>query len=364
MAFPRYEYKQAGIPTVKAKMAFSDKEVNLPKFDRPCSAAENLKRAARHDKPYWAPVGMLDLQAINPTDLLSETAKVQSSPENVRFIDWFGADWTFVTSAGGPMLTPGTQIMDDVTEWERIIKFPDLNNWDFAGPAQEFMKNSYNPNRALEIDIGLGCTERFVSLMGGYEDALYSLVVEPEACAEFFERFIDWEIAHFDKLLEHYPIAMLNYHDDWGNEKDTFFSPDTLEKLLYNPTKRFFDHVRSKDVIVQLHSCGNINRFIPYMIELGVEFMQIQRRVVDFPKVKEMYGGKIGFGAMIEGLDFYAPPPEKEEMIGMIRHTLDILGKNGGLYMGLFFTDEELLWTAVSEIYAYSSEMYAAERGE
>ncbi|MDR0818262.1 MAG: hypothetical protein LBN43_01655 [Oscillospiraceae bacterium] len=362
MKFPRYEYKQAGVPTIKSKMFFSDGVVELPKFDRPCSAVENLKRAARHNKPYWVPVGLTDLQSINPTDLLVETAKVQSSKVNVRFQDWFGADWTFVASAGGPMLTPGVpQIMEDVTEWESVVKFPDVDNFDFAGPAEEYLKTSYDPDKALEIDIGLGCTERFVSLMGGYEDAMVSFATEPEACAAFFERFIDWEIAHFDKLFEHYPVTMINYHDDWGSEKDTFFSSQMLEDLIFKPTKRFFDHIKSKDVIVQLHSCGNINRFIPYMIDLGVEFMQIQRRVVDFPKVKEKYGGKIGFCGMVEGLDFGGPPPEKEKLLEMIRNTIDILGKGGGLYLGMFMSDPELLWAAVNEIYAYSSEKYSEE---
>jgi hypothetical protein len=340
-------------------MLFSEQIVELPKFERPCSAVENLKRAARRDKPYWTPNGLTDLQSINPTDLLTETAKVQASPVNVRFRDWFGADWTFVASAGGPMLTPGTQICSDVTEWERIVKFPDLDAFDFASPAIEFMRNTYDPEKALSIDIGLGCTERFVSLMGGYEDALVSFATEPEACAEFFERFIDWEIRHFDKLLENYPLTMLTYHDDWGSEKDTFFSADMLERLIYSPTKRFFDHVKSKDVIIELHSCGNINRFIPYMISLGVDFMQIQRRVVDFPAVKAKYGDKIGFCGMIEGLDFNSPLPEKDKLLEMVRYTQDVLGANGGLYVGMFISDPELLWAAVSELYAYSTELYS-----
>jgi hypothetical protein len=344
-------------------MLFSDQLAEIPKFDRPCSAVENLKRAAHRDHPYWTPNALTDIQSVDPTDLLSETPKVQSSKVNTRFQDWFGADWTFVVSAGGPMLTPGfPKIMEDVTDWERAVKFPDLAKWDFAGPAAEYLKNTYDPEKALSIDIGLGCTERIVSLMGGYEDALVAFSVEPEACADFFNAFIDWEIAHFDKLLEHYPITKITYHDDWGNEKDTFFSPKMLETMIYDPTKRFFDHVKSKDVVLELHSCGNINRFIPYMIDLGVDFMQIQRRVVDFPKVKEQYGDKIGFCGMVEGLDFGAPAPSTEKLLEMIRYTQDALGKGGGLYLALMMTDPEQLWAATNELYAYSSEKYLEEK--
>jgi hypothetical protein len=365
MKIPRYEYLQPGIPTTSEKLLFSDTIVSLPKFDRPVSAAENFKRAAWRNKPYWVPNALTDMQTFNPTDLLYSTALVSGNGENTRFVDWFGADWTFVVSAGGPMLTPGApQIIEDILDWEKSVKFPDLENWDFAAQAQDFMQNVYNPEKVLCTDIGIGCTERLVSLMGGYTDTMIAFATEPEACADFFERFIDFEIEHFDKLLERYPISMITYHDDWGNEKDTFFSAKMLEDMIYKPTKRFFDHIKSKDVVIELHSCGNINRFIPYMIELGVDFMQIQRRVVDFPAVKEKYGGKIGFCGGIEGLDFTSPTPAKDELLQMIRDTIDVLGAGGGLYLGMWMNDSEALWHGTNEIYAYSSEKYAEEQSK
>jgi hypothetical protein len=364
LIFPRYEYLQPGVPTVTARALFSDTAVTLPKFDLPISAIENFRRTARRDKPYWTPNPLTDMQTFNPTDLLYSTALVSGNSENTRFTDWFGADWTYVVSAGGPMLTPGVpQIINDVANWEKAVKFPDLKNWDFETQASDFLKNAYDPEKVLCTDVGIGCTERFVSLMGGYTDAMISFATEPEACAAFFERFIDFEIEHFDRLLEHYPITMITYHDDWGNEKDTFFSEKMLEAMIFGPTKRFFDHVKSRDVVLELHSCGNINRFIPYMIDLGVDFMQIQRRVVDFPAVKEKYGDRIGLCGGIEGLDFGSPAPSKARLIEMVRRTIDVLGEGGGLYLGMWVTEPEALWHGTNEIYAYSSEKYAKYRG-
>ncbi len=46
--------------------------------------------------------------------------------------DWFGCNWTWVPSAGGPMLTPGTQRLDDITKWEKEIKFPELSDFDWG----------------------------------------------------------------------------------------------------------------------------------------------------------------------------------------------------------------------------------------
>lgn len=374
MKYARYDYMQPGVPTVKEHMLFGGGEIELPVFDTPISAVENLKRAARRDSPCWVPNGLTDLQAILPNEAIlpaSETVAGQivcadfkrRSDVNWTFTDWFNTNWTFVVQVGGPMLTPGFRILDDVTEWDRVVKFPDLKKWDFDTYAADYMKNVYNPKKAMTMDLGLGCTERFVSIMGGYTEAMIAFAEEPEACAAFFERFIDHEIEWFDEVLARYPLTMVTYHDDWGNEKDTFFSERMLEEMILAPTKRLVDHIKSKGLIFELHSCGNIKRFIPYMINMGVDFMQIQRRVVDFPAVKTQYGDKIGFCSGIEGLDFGAAPPSKEALIDMIRHTVDVLGKGGGLYMSLFLNDSELNWAATSELYAYSREFYDKERG-
>lgn len=374
MKYARYDYLQPGVPTVKEKGIFGASEMILPAFDYPISAAENLKRAARRDKPYWVPNGLTDLQTILPNEAIlpvSEEVAGQivcadfnrKSAVNWTFTDWFNTNWTFVVQVGGPMLTPGTRVAEDITKWEKAVKFPDLKEWDFDTYAANFMKNEYNPNKALTMDLGLGCTERFVSVMGGYTEAMIAFAEEPEACAAFFERFVDHEIEWFDRLLTYYPLSMVTYHDDWGNEKDTFFSERMLEQMIYTPTKRLIDHIKSKGIVFELHSCGNIKRFIPYMIDMGVDFMQIQRRVVDFPAVKAQYGDKIGFCGGIEGLAFGAAPPSKEALIHMIRHTVDVLGKGGGLYTGLFLNDPEFAWAATSELYAYSREFYDRERG-
>ena len=47
----------------------------------------------------------------------------------------------------------------------------------------------------------------------------------------------------------------------------------------------------------------------------GRRFLQIQRRAVDIPALKEKYGDKIGFNVMIEDLQ---PQDTPEEIIGKV----------------------------------------------
>jgi hypothetical protein len=370
MKYDRPSFRAPGVPTAKTKLLFMNVEVEYPKFDYPVTPLENFKLAAARKTPYWMPTSM-DSQLIMTNELV--TGKVRGMQcsadfsrvvtENYCFKDWFNTDWTWVTSAGGAMLTPGTCLCDDITQWEKKVVFPDLNEWDFKTYAEKFMKTIYDPGKVLHVNIGLGLTERFVSISGGYTEAMVSLAVEPDAVRAFLNRFADFTIEYIDKLAGLYPLNMITYHDDWGTEKDTFFGEKMMEEIVYAPTKRIVDHVKSKGIIFELHSCGNITRFLPYMIDLGINFLQIQRRAVDVPAMKKKYGDRIGFNAWLEGAEFGARY-SKEDYTRMIRNSVDIYGKGGGAYMSVMERDPELLWHILSELYAYSREYYDNERGE
>ncbi len=373
MKYPRPEFKQPGIPIVTKESA-PGMELAYPKFDLPVTPLENFKLAAARKTPYWVPNSMTDFQFFmhqliatpDPEKCGDRQIAVdfrRPGKESYTFNDWFNCNWTWVPSAGGAMLTPGTCLCDDITEWEKQIKFPDFNDWDWKTIADDFMKNQYDPTKVLHINIGQGATERLVAVLGGYTEAMLALAMEPEAVKDFLNRFVDFEIEFFDMLYSLYPMNMITYHDDWGTEKDTFFGEKMMEEIVYDPTKRLVDHIRSKDCAFELHCCGNCTRFFPYMIDLGIDFLQIQRRAVNIPAMKEKYGDKIGFDPGLEGFE-YGKKYTKEELAAIIDHSVDIYGKNGGYFYTFFGGMPEDVWNITTELFCYSREFYDKERGE
>ncbi len=370
MKYERPVFQAPGVPTARKKLLFSSAEVDYPIFDYPVTPRENFKLAAARKTPYWMPNSITDDQLIMPQELVTGDVRgMQSSAdfgrvatENYTFYDWFNTNWTWVCSAGGPMLTPGTCLCEDITQWEKDVVFPDLNEWDFQTHAEYFIKNVYDPKKLLHISVGQGATERFISIVGGYTEGMIALAVEPDAVRDFLNRFVDFTIEYFDLICSLYPVDMITYHDDWGTERDTFFGEKMMEEIVFEPTKRFFDYVKSKDVIIEFHCCGNNTRFMPYMIDLGVDFLQIQRRAMDIPELKKKFGDKIGFNIGIEGAEI-GVSYSKEDYIKMIRNTVDTYGKGGGAYMNIFDPNPENVWNVVSELYAYSREFYDKERG-
>jgi len=370
LTYQRVPYLDPSVKTEQSLVAFGSAPVEVPVFDLPVSPLENFKRVAARSDPLWVPCAICDFQTmmaqdpapINADGLLVHTNfRDPRNKQNYDFTDWFYTEWTWVASAGGAMLKPGTQLIRDITRWEKELIWPDFSKWDFAAVAEDFMKNKYNPQKVLHYDIGRGLTERLISFLGGYTEGMLALAAEPEAVIDLLNRYADFVISYFDMIFALYPLNMVTYHDDWGTEKDTFFSEKMMEEIVFEPTKRIIDHIRGKGVAFEFHSCGNVTRFMPYFIGLGADFTQLQRRAVNLPLMKQKYGDKIGFNTGIEGLAFGAKI-SKDERALLIRNTVDIYAEGGGVYLSLFSADAQDLWESIAELYAYSREYYDMAR--
>ena len=371
MKYPRPAYRDSSIKTEIKKSALGGAPSEVPIFDTPITPLENFKRVAARENPLWVTNSTTDFQTMMAQDVVykkdggihihTDFQDTRNTVQDYEFTDWFNTNWTWVASAGGAMLKPGSILVDDILDWERVIKWPVLSEWDFASRAADFMRDEYVPGKVMHYDIGRGCTERFISLLGGYTEGLLSMAEEPEAVRDLLSRYVEFEIELFDTINSLYPLNMVTYHDDWGTERDTFFSERMMEEIVFEPTKAIIDHIKSKGVAFELHSCGNIARFLPYMVELGADFLQIQRRAVDMPEMKKKFGDKIGFNAGIEGMPF-GTSVSSEEAARLIRNTVDIYGKGGGFYTSVFSGSPESLWEMIAEFYAYSREYYDIEQ--
>jgi hypothetical protein len=366
-AYRRPAFQEPGIRIVKKHTAFGNVPVEVPVFDTPITPRENFKRVAARQDPLWVPNNLSEFQTIMSQDVVFSSPDrpvihtnfrdPRNQTEDYTFSDWFHTDWTWVASVGGAMLTPGTCLVKDITKWADVIQWPNLSDQDFASKADYYMKNEYDPARVMHYDIGRGCTERFISVVGGYSEGMLAFALEPEAVIDFLNHYADFEIALFDKIHALYPLDMVTYHDDWGTERNTFFSEAMFQEIVFPPTKKIIDHIRSKGVALELHSCGNITRFMPYILELKPDFLQLQRRAVDIPALKEQYGDLVGFNTGIEGL-VPGETYDGEKLAEAVQRTVELYAAGGGFYSSVSGYSPEQTWIILAELYAYSREFY------
>jgi hypothetical protein len=359
MKYVRPAYLDPSVKTkeYKASVFFGGGKKLAPVLDRPISIRENFRLAYKRQGPMWIPNSAIEFTNEMITNLVGAPDNDWSSRQRYDWKDWFGIEWTFVPEVGGSMLKPGTQFLDDITKWQEKVRFPELDDYNIEERLLKFME-TYDKDTILHVNVGLGCTERLVSLMGGYTEAMIAMAMEPEAVRTFLQAFADFEIKCIDRLLRYIPIDMITYHDDWGTERDTFFSEAMMEDMVFEPTKKIFDFMRSRDICIEHHCCGNIKRFVPYMIKAGADFIQIQARANDMAGFKKRYGRDLGFNAMITPKD-----RGKKALIEAIREMVDTFGSLGGLYASVFAPTEEDEWDGIMELYYYSREFYDNEQG-
>lgn len=281
-----------------------------------------------------------------PTDAMPTSAGIhikmnsavfkERPPQNVGGLDCFGVDWVWdeITSA----LTPDPKqppIMEDICDWREVIQWPDLEAcpWDRADEL-DHMDEVDRENEVLVFMLENGPFERLHFLMG-FENALCALLTDPEEVEAFFDAFVEWKIRLIEKIAQYYKPDVLMFHDDWGTQQNTFFSPDTWRALIKPQMKKIVNRCHELGIIFELHSCGKMESIVPEFVEIGIDVWQGQE-INDIAALREITGDKLGYRSTPDYQRYYTEMiggSMDEEMVReSVRKTLK-LHAQGGNYL-------------------------------
>ena len=138
-----------------------------------------------------------------------------------------------------------------------------------------------------------------------FEGAVVAMIDEDQkdAVKALFDKLSDLYIKIFDKYLTYFPkIDGFNIHDDWGSQKETFFSPATAAEMIVPAMKKVTDYIHSKGKFCELHSCGQLLKQVPNMIAAGWDSWGGQA-MNDTHQIYELYGDKIIIGVIPDLFD-------------------------------------------------------------
>lgn len=321
------------------------------KYDYPTTPKENIMRFYNHEKPIWMANPIRSSQMVLCPANQDMPNRMDGEAE-----DWFGTKYVFSPTYGTP--TPVSGMLKDILKWKDEVKFPNLDDYDWTIGVEDFKRD---PDLALMTQYGNGIWERLHILMG-IENALISMIEEPETCKEFFMAVSDLKIDTFNRMYEQYPFDYVVYNDDWGTAKDAFFSPKLWEQVLFEPTKKLFDAFKAKGVKICLHSCGHIEKFVPYMVELGADVLQIQP-INDIAWILKNYGDKLSVEYTTDPYFMNDPDVKDEDVIEYAHKIVDKYGAHvnngsGVLISNVQCTIPERANLFEKEILDYSIEKY------
>jgi hypothetical protein len=272
----------------------------------PVSARENIASLFFEKEPYWVPTfaeqGMVLPNLYN--NLLG-----RGGPAGT--IDAFGIEWVWVESAGGSIVRPGEPLLKDANEWKDKIKFPDIDKWDWKAAAAE-SKIDLKNSSVMSFVNGFWF-ERLISFMD-FAPAAIALLDEDQqdAVKSLFEASTDFAIKAVDKFCEYWPaLDGINIHDDWGAQKDAFFSEAVAREFFLPYMKELTSHIHSKGRYCTLHSCGHVENRVQIFAEGGFDQWDPQP-MNDTHKLYDEWGDKIIISVIPDPFDPQTTPESEQ----------------------------------------------------
>jgi hypothetical protein len=360
---------QEELKTIGTFPSFYGPMAGTPKYNTPVTPLENVKLALKRGadgnlkgEQIWAPQGgdvLTYCPKIIPDNIsrgfVIETNAIDNNTQ-AGGPDMFNVEWEWVPAVGGSMVRPGTKQLlddpDDLLEWEKFVKFPDIDSWDWEGSAAANKEALAAGERAAMPWVMTGYFERLISFME-FQNAAIALIDEEaqDAINRLFDKLTDLYIKMFEYYKKYYGATIVYFHDDWGSQQKAFLKYETYDEMIVPHLKRLCDAAHAMDINVVLHSCGKIENLVPLMVKAHVDVwsgqaMNDRLRVVNENKGK-IY---VEFGPDVGG--YGMAPASEEEQAKLIDDWLGTFGPYlDTIFVNTSFGGNALLY---KKIYEYS----------
>ena len=207
--------------------------------------------------------------------------------------------------------------------------------------AEAFAKDIYeNTDLALMGRFGGPIIEMGVYLLG-FERWMVRAASEPEFAAAFLDKVTDVQIA-FDRVgiqaAAKYLHILKVSGEDLGMQTRTLYSPRMFHGLILPRLKRRWQAARqlldeiNPSVKIMLHSCGSIRKFIPDLIEAGIQVLDpVQPHAADMDSfdLKREFGEKLVFHGGID-IQQVLPFGTQQEVEEEVRARINAFAPGGG----------------------------------
>jgi len=179
----------------------------------------------------------------------------------------------------------------------------------------------------------LGDSENFFERLHwirGFTNTLMDIILGRRELIILLDKIYKYKMKVIMRWVE-LDIDGVYFLDDWGTQKGLMIKPELWRKYFKPYYKKMFDKVHKKNKHVFFHSDGHIIDIIPDLIEIGVDALNIQVKLIGIDLLSERFGGKICFLADIDR-QYLLPYGSPAEIEKHIRYIIKMLGCfDGGL---------------------------------
>ena len=249
--------------------------------------------------------------------------KVQIDPDN-SYLDEWGTRWK----------KPKSSLYWDPVDWPlKDATIEDLETYRWPDPhdpgrteglREEAKRLREKTEYAVIADTPvLGIFECGSICLRGIERLMMDLILDKPFARALFDKLADVHIElyrqYLDAVGEYIDVIMVT--DDLGGENGPLISPELYRELIKPAQKRLWQFIKDNTgAYLFLHSCGSISKFIPDLIEIGVDILnpiQVAAKDMDTRRLKDEFGDKLIFWGGIDTqriLPFGSPEDVESEV--------------------------------------------------
>jgi hypothetical protein len=230
---------------------------------------------------------------------------------------------------------PGAFMLQDITEWEKVVKAPKYPDEFFTADWEAMAKKDLEKiDRSQTAVLAMGGFMPFQQVVAfmGFTEGLCALVEEPDAVKDMLNYITDYYLPINERIIEYYKPDIVYLLDDTAAKDAPFFSLEIYRDIFKPIYQRLTKMAFERGIPLQFHNCGRCEDFIPDMIDFGVRFWDPAQTKNDLLGIKEKYGKQFG---IVGGFDF-VPPADRdateEEVREYVRGILDKYAPGGGYH--------------------------------
>ena len=239
-------------------------------------------------------------------------------PEGVPMFDIMGGREKHSLNEGGVFAE-----CEDLSEVEKF-HWPDPAHLDFSETIQAVKKASLEGQGILS-----GMWSPFFHNAAdffGMDNYFVKMYTDPQIVDAVTEHIVSFYLEANEQLFSaiSQDIDAIFFGNDFGSQLDLLVSPELFERFVLPYFVRFTRQAQKHGLKVVLHSCGAIDRAIPYLIDAGVDALhpiQALARNMSADELARKYNGDITFigGVDTQQLLTFGTPQQVRDEVHRLR---------------------------------------------
>jgi len=196
----------------------------------------------------------------------------------------------------------GQVVSHPLEDWSKLKTYRPPNPKDpfYFERIEETIKDAQD--RYVVITSHFNLIER-LEMLHGFVKTYEDFYLEPEKTHRLLDMILEYKINHIREAGRRFGdrVHGVFLTDDWGSQESTFASPAIFKEFFFDRYKQLFEAVHDNRWHVILHSCGKINNFVPFFIELGVDVLNMQQpQTYGIKEFGERFAGKVCFLSTVD----------------------------------------------------------------